>query len=324
MNPISLEELKNATRLVYEQMSPTPQYSWPLLRQAIGSDVWVKHENHTPTGAFKVRGGITFIDWLRRIHPECRGIVTATRGNHGQSLARAATRAGLQSTIVVPEGNAREKNSAMAAFGGQLVVQGRDFDEARLEAQRLAELEDLYFAPSFHEALVLGVSTYAWELFNSVERIDTVYVPIGLGSGICSVISVRDALGLSTEVVGVVSTEAVAARDAFLTGVPSSSSSARTFADGVAVRSVVPEALAVYRVGAARVVTVSDEEIADAMRLYFRTTHNVAEGAGAAPLAALVQEKERQVNKRSAVILCGGNVDTDVFRQVLAGHTPQA
>lgn len=320
---LAISSLEQAAALVYEHMAPTPQLHWPLLCQELGAEVWVKHENHAPTGAFKVRGGITFMDWLRRTHPEYRGIVSATRGNHGQSQARAARSAGLEARIVVPEGNSVEKNAAMAAFGADLVVCGRDFDEAREAAQRLAATDDLFMVPPFHPELVRGVATYALELFRAVHAIDTVYVPIGCGSGICGVIAARDALGLDTEIVGVVSTAAPAARDAFISGNIESSTTAITLADGIAVRQVVPEALTIYRRGASRVVTVSDDEIAEAMRLYFRTTHNVAEGAGAAALAALMQEREQQRDRRSAVILCGGNVDTQLFRQILAGETPR-
>lgn len=318
----SLADLDAAAALVYTQMAPTAQYSWPLLRQTLGLDVWVKHENHTPTGAFKARGGITFMDWLQRNEPDCRGVVTATRGNHGQSQARAAAAVGLKAKILVPHGNSREKNLAMRAFGGELIEHGQDFEAARAEAEEIAKREDLFLVPPFHHALVSGVASYALELFRAVTNLDTVYVPIGCGSGICAVIAARDALGLSTEVVGVVSTEATAARDAFLNGTAGISESAHTFADGIAVRGVIDEALQIYRHGAARVVAVDDQTIAEAIRLYFRTTHNAAEGAGAAPLAALMLERERQKNCRSAVILCGGNIDTEVFTQVLSGATP--
>ncbi len=318
-----LAALENARALVYTQMPPTPQYAWPTLAEELGAEVWVKHENHTPTGAFKVRGGITFIDWLRRAHPGCRGIVSATRGNHGQSLARAATAAGLRATIVVPRGNAREKNLAMRCFGAHLVEHGADFDEARGEAQRLADSEDLFFVPPFHPALVEGVASYALELFEAAGALDRIYVPIGCGSGICGVIAARDALGMDTEVIGVVSTEANAAQHAFISGQPETTATAHTFADGMAVRVVVPEALCIYRKGAKRVVAVSDDEVAEAMRTYFRCTHNVSEGAGAAPLAAATQEREQNQGARIGVILCGGNVDTEVFQTVLAGNTPR-
>jgi threonine dehydratase len=319
----SLGNLEAAARQVYRYMPPTAQYAWPLLGEELGSELWVKHENHTPTGAFKVRGGITFMDWLRAEHPDCRGIVTATRGNHGQSQALAASRLGLAAHIVVPRGNAREKNEAMRSFGARLTEYGADFDEARQEAQRIAVAENLFLVPPFHPSLVVGVASYALELCRAVADIDRLYVPIGCGSGICGVISARDALGLKTEVIGVVSTEATAAQQAFASGVPVSTSSARTFADGMAVRAVIPEALSIYRRGAERVIAVSDDEIAEAMRVYFRCTHNVSEGAGAAPLAAAMQEKALNKGARIAVILCGGNVDSDVFQTVLAGHTPQ-
>ena len=213
-----LPALDAAAQLVYEQMAPTPQYAWPTLRDALDCDVWVKHENHTPTGAFKVRGGITFMDWLRREHPDCRGIVTATRGNHGQSQARAARAAGLAATIVVPRGNAREKNAAMRAFGAKLFEHGADFDESRREAARRASTDGLFLVPPFHPAIVAGVASYALELFRAAPPLARVYVPIGCGSGICGVIAARDALGLDTDVIGVVSTEADAARRAFESG----------------------------------------------------------------------------------------------------------
>lgn len=318
-----LSTLTAAAELVYRQMLPTPQIAWPLLSEHLGADLWVKHENHTPTGAFKIRGGITFIHWLKRTHPECRGIATATRGNHGQSQARAARAEDLVATIVVPHGNAQEKNNAMRGYGARLIEHGQDFDEAREEAARQAALEDLFLVPPFHSALVSGVASYALELFTAVKDIQRVYVPIGCGSGICGVIAARDALGLQTEVIGVVSSAATAAQQAFESGRVESTSSANTFADGVAVRTVVPEALAVYGPGAKRVVDVTDDEIAEAMRLYFRCTHNVSEGAGAAPLAAAIQEKHLNIGQRVAVILCGQNVDTSVFREVLAGQTPR-
>ncbi|MDR3516431.1 MAG: threonine dehydratase [Azospirillaceae bacterium] len=319
---VTRDDIEHATRIVYRHMAPTPQYVWPQICAKLGATVWVKHENHTPTGAFKIRGGITFIDWLTRTHPKTTGIITATRGNHGQSQARAATAAGLRTKIVVPHGNSPEKNDAMRAFGAEVVAIGQDFDEAKAEAARLACDESLYPVPSFHQQLVAGVSTYAMELFAAAPDLDTVYVPIGGGSGICGVIAARDALGLKTEVVGVVSTEAPAAKLSFDSGHRVETDSARTFVDGLAVRIPVDEALAVYQRGASRIVAVSDDEVAAAMRIYFHDTHNVAEGAGAAALAALLQEREVMRGRRVGVILCGGNVDTAVFADVLRGVTP--
>ncbi len=318
----SRSDLEEAARLVYTQMPPTPQYVWPLLSEAAGAEVWVKHENHTPTGAFKVRGGITFIDWVKRTEPKARGICTATRGNHGQSQACAATAAGLTAKVFVPRGNSTEKNAAMRAFGAELIEFGDDFDAAREEAFRVAAAEDLVVVPPFHPELVRGVATYALELFTAAPDLDTVYVPIGCGSGICATITVRDALGLKTRIVGVVSDRAPTAKLSVEAGRLIETDSSATFADGMAVRIPVPEALEIYGRGAERIVTITDDEVAEAIRLYYRLTHNLAEGAGAAPLAALMSEKDRMAGKKVGVILCGGNIDTDWFQQVLAGETP--
>ena len=315
--------LENATALVHSQMPPTPQYAWPTLSNRLGATVWVKHENHTPTGAFKIRGGITFIDWLRRAHPEARGIVTATRGNHGQSQARAARAAGLRAKIFVPHGNSVEKNAAMRAFGAELVEVGADFDAAREAAGRAAAEEDLFMVPPFHEELMRGVATYAFELFTAKPDLDTVYVPIGCGSGICGVITARDALGLGTRVVGVVSEHAQTAKLSVERGTLTPTESAATFADGMAVRVPVKAAYDIYATGAERIVTVSDDAVAEAIRVYFQDTHNLAEGAGAAPLAALMQDRARMQGKEVGVILCGGNIDTDWMRTVLSGGTPR-
>jgi threonine dehydratase len=305
-------------------MPATPQFVWPQICEKVGATVRVKHENHTPTGSFKIRGGITFVDWLRRAHPEVKGIITATRGNHGQSQARAATSAGLRAKILVPSGNAIEKNAAMRAYGGDVVEFGKDFDEARVEAQRRAKEENLWMVPAFHTELVRGVASYALELFMAAPDLDTVYVPIGCGSGICGIIAARDALGLRTTIVGVVSTQAPAAKLSFEAGRLIETSSARTFADGMAVRVMVKEAFEYYSAGVARIIAVSDDEVAEAMRIYFRDTHNVAEGAGAAALAAVMQESHAVKGRTVGVILSGGNVDTSVFVSVLQGETPTA
>lgn len=318
----SLDELKDAAALVHAHMDPTPQYTWPLLSQRIGAEVCVKHENHGPTGAFKVRGGITFIDWLQRTHPDMRGICTATRGNHGQSQARAATAAGLVAKVYAPRGNSVEKNRAMQAFGAELIEFGADFDEAREEAFRVAALEDLFIVPPYHPELVRGVATYGYELLSARPDLDTVYVPIGCGSGICGTIAARDALGLDTKIVAVVSDAAQTAMLSVQAGRLIETNSANTFADGMAVRVPVQEAIDVYGPGSDRFVSVSDAEVAEAMRVYFHDTHNVAEGAGAAPLAALMQEREKMQGKKVGVILCGGNVDTAKFAAVLAGEVP--
>lgn len=315
----SLAELEAAARLVHGVMPPTPQYAWPLLARRAGCAVWIKHENHTPTGAFKVRGGLVYMDWLSSAHPEVESVISATRGNHGQSVAYAASRRGLRSVIAVPEGNSVEKNAAMQAFGAELVVHGADFDAAREEAKRLAERDGHWMLPSFDPLLVRGVATYALELFTAVPDLDVVYVPIGLGSGIAGLIRTRDLLGLQTEIVGVVTEALPAYALSFAAGRVVTTEPAPTIADGMATRVPEPAALEIILKGAARVIRLSESEIKDAIRAYWTDTHNLAEGAGAAPLAGLLQERERLAGRRAAVILCGGNIDLAWFRdQVLA------
>jgi threonine dehydratase len=310
----ALAELEAATRLVHAHFPPTPAHRWPLLSARAGCDVVVKHENHTPVGAFKVRGGIVFFDRLKHRSPDCPGVISATRGNHGQSLAYAGTRAGIPVTIVVPHGNSTEKNAAMQALGATLIEHGSDFDEAREHAASLAARDGLLFAPSFHPDLVLGVATYALELFRAASDLDAVYVPIGLGSGICGLIAARDLLGLSTEIIGVQSSEANAYALSLAAGRVVSTNSASTRADGMATRVPDPAAFEIIRKGATRIVQVTDDEVAEAIRAYWTDTHNLAEGAGAAPLAALLAEKERMAGRRVGVILCGGNIDLALFR----------
>ncbi len=322
--PFSLADLEAAAALVRGVVPETPQYAWPLLAERTGAEVWVKHENHTPIGAFKVRGGVVYMDWLVRSGREVSGVVTATRGNHGQSIALAGKRAGVPVTILIPRGNSAEKNAAMAGFGAELVVHGRDFDEAKERATALAGERGLHYVPSFGPLLVQGVATYALELFRAVPDLDTVYAPIGMGSGICGLIAVRDLLGLRTEIVGVVAAAAPAVALSVEAGRPVRTNSAATFADGLACRDPHPEALAVIARGAARIVRVAEDEIAAAIRLYWAATHNVAEGAGASALAALLQERERMQGKRVGLICSGGNIDTAVLRTVLEGHTPAA
>ena len=310
-------ELDAAHALIGATLAPTSAIAWPLLAVRAGAKVWVKHENHLPTGAFKVRGGLVFMDAHRR---EGRGgIVTATRGNHGQSLAFAGRRAGVPVTIVVPHGNSREKNAAMTGYGATLIEHGADFDAARTHAATLATERGLAFVPSFHPALVTGVATWALELFTTVPKLDTVYVPIGMGSGICGAILVRDMLGLQTEIVGVQSSGAPAYARSFQEGRLVTLDSATTHADGLATRVPNPEALAIIQTGAARVITVTDDEVADAIRAYWTDTHNLAEGAGAAPLAGLMQEQEHMAGRRVGLPLCGGNIDLALFRSWVLG-----
>ncbi len=315
----TLDALESAARIVHRVIPPTPQIRWPLVCARAGAEVWIKHENHTEVGAFKLRGGLVYMDRLRRREPAITGVIAATRGNHGQSVAFAAAAAGLRATIVVPHGNSREKNAAMRALGAELLEYGRDFQEAYEHATCLAEAQHLHLMLSFDESLVCGVASYALELFGAVRDLDAVYVPIGMGSGICGVIAARNALGLKTEVIGVVAARAPAYALSFAARQPVSAPVGDTIADGMACRVPDPAALAVIGEGAARVVTVEDEEIEAAMRGLFSDTHNVAEGAGAAPLAALLQERSRMNGSRVALILSGGNVDRDVFARVLAG-----
>jgi threonine dehydratase len=314
-----LSALEAASRLVHAAFPPTPQIAWPLLAAQTGAEVWVKHENHTPTGAFKLRGGLVYMDRLRRERPEVPGVVSATRGNHGQSLAYAGARYGVAVTILVPHGNSTEKNAAMRAQGARLIEHGADFDEARVEAARLAAAEGLEFAPSFAPDLVLGVATYALELFRGAPPLDALYVPIGLGSGICGCILTRDLLGLQTEIIGVQSDAAPAYALSFAARRVVETPSANTLADGMATRVPEPAALDIIRRGASRIVTVSDTEVAAAIRAYWQDTHNLAEGAGAAPLAALSQEAPRMRGRRVGLILCGGNIDLALFRRWVLG-----
>ena len=317
------QDLRDAADLVYTQMQPTPQYAWPQLAQRLGCEVWVKHENHSPTGAFKVRGGITYIDWLTRTHPDITGICTATRGNHGQSQARAAVAAGLSAKVYVPHGNSVEKNAAMRAFGAEVIEHGQDFEQARAEAIRAAQAEGLMIVPPFHKEIVRGVATYAFELLTAVPDLDTIYVPIGCGSGVCGTILARDALGAKAEVVGVVSANAQTAKLSVEAGELIETETAVTFADGMAVRVPIQDAYDIYSTGAARILAVSDTEVADAIRVYYHDLHNLAEGAGAAPLAALMQERDRMRGKKAGVILCGGNIDTNWFVTILQGGVPK-
>ncbi|MEM8840873.1 MAG: threonine dehydratase [Pseudomonadota bacterium] len=319
MTLFTRDALEEAHELVQRRMPQTPQYCWPLLSERLGTELWVKHENHTPTGAFKVRGGLVYLDDLAR--SGCRGIMTATRGNHGQSIPFAAAEYGIPVTVYVPEGNSTEKNAAMRAWGANLVVHGSDFEESRLECVRVAEAEGLHIIPPFHPLLVRGVATYALEFLTRVEP-DVVYVPIGMGSGICGLITARDLMGMTTEIVGVVAEGADAYALSFEAGRVIETNRAVTFADGMACRAPWAEPLEIIRAGAARVVRVSDDEIAEAIRAYYTDTHNVAEGAGAAPLAAALKEKAAVAGRKVGVILCGGNIDTEWMRQVLAGKTP--
>ena len=314
---ITLDDITSASRIVYSDMQATPQYRWPLLCERLGAEVWVKHENHTPVGAFKIRGGLVYFAHLAQSDQVPKGVIGATRGNHGQSVGYAAQRYGIPATIVVPHGNSVEKNAAMRALGVKLIEHGDDFQAAREFAHTLAHEQSLHLVPSFHPLLVAGVATYSLELLREVKDIDVVYVPIGLGSGICGMLAARDALNLNTEVVGVVSAHARAYAESFSARRPVEAPVTTLLSDGMACRVPEPAALELILEGVDRIVQVTDDEVSAAMRMMFECTHNVCEGAGAAALAAATQEKARMTGRKLAVVASGGNVDQDVFADVL-------
>jgi threonine dehydratase len=316
MSMFDLPALDDATATVRTHLPPTPQYAWPLLGEALGAEVWVKHENHTRTGAFKVRGGLVLQETLRRAG-DTRPIVTSTRGNHGQSLALTSKLHGRPVTIVVPEGNDPDQNAAMRGFGADVVVHGADYQAAREHAAALAEERDAMLVPPFHPELVRGVATYAKELFDAAGELDAVYVPLGMGSGLCGMIAVRDLLGLTTQVVGVVADGAPAYALSYAAGHVVATETVDTFADGVATRSPDAAALEIVLKGAADVVRVTDDEIAAAIRLLYRTTKNVAEGAGAVATAGLAQRAERHRGQRVGVVLSGGNISAGRLVELL-------
>jgi threonine dehydratase len=316
----SLAAIESAAALVHRHLPPTPQYAWPLLAERLGAETWLKHENHTPVGAFKLRGGITYLDALKKREPACTRLVGATRGNHGQSIGRAARLNGMTATIFVPHGNSVEKNAAMRALGVELIEHGDDFQAAREEAARCAAAMGTHFVPAFHTDLVRGVATLWLEFFRATPALDLVFVPIGQGSGINACVAVRNALGLATRIVGVVSAHAPCYALSYANGRVVEAPVTTQLADGLACRLPDQDALDVMLANVDEVVQVTDSEVASAMRIIFATTHNVAEGAGAAGLAAALQKPSRLAGKKIGLVLSGGNVDSDVFAQVLAGH----
>ncbi|WP_317203903.1 threonine dehydratase [Janthinobacterium sp.] len=317
----SISELDAAAAIVYSAMAPTPQLSWPLLDRALGAEAWVKHENHLPTGAFKARGGVVYLQRLLQRQPEVRGVIAVTRGNHGQSLAFAARRLGLRTSIVVPHGNSVEKNAAMRALGADLIEYGADFQESREHAQMLAQRDGLHMVPSCHDDLIAGVASGWCELFRAQPDLDLVLVPLGQGSGICAAVAARHALGLKTRIIGVVSSHAPAYQLSFRAGRAIEAPVDTWLADGVACRATWPGALPTILECVDDVLAVSDAEVAAAMRLYHSATHNLAEGAGAAALAAALQLKDdaRLKGRRVGLTLSGANVDSSVFLRVLGG-----
>lgn len=317
MNLPSLSDIEAAAEVVYREFPPTPQYRWGLLSERLGADCWVKHENHTPVGAFKIRGGLTYFDRLRQRGELPQEVISATRGNHGQSVGWAARAHGVRCTIVVPHGNSVEKNAAMRALGVQLIEHGSDFQEAREHAMQLAAERQAHMVPSFHKDLLRGVSTYWWEFFNAVPQLDVVYVPIGQGSGACSAVAAKQALGHRARIVGVVSQHATTYADSIAAGRVVEAPVTTLLADGMACRVADAEALAILAPALDHVVKVTDDEVASAMRAIFADTHNVAEGAGAAAFAAAMQEKDRLGGQTVGLSLSGGNVDSATFARVL-------
>ena len=313
------EDIESAQRSVHAVFAPTPQQRWPLLDERLGAEVWVKHENHTPAGAFKLRGGLTYFEGLRQREPQCTGVISATRGNHGQSVGFAARRHGLAASIVVPRGNSVEKNAAMRALGVELIEHGDDFQAAREHAAVLARERGLHMVPSFHRDLVRGVATYWVEFFTAVQP-ELVFVPIGQGSGICACIAARRHTGVRSRIVGVVSAHATAYQQSFRAGRAIEAPVTTVLADGMACRVPDGEALEMICREVDDVVAVSDAEVAAAMRALFRDTHNVAEGAGAAALAAALAQKDRWAGRCIGLALTGGNVDSAVFAEVLGGR----
>ncbi len=319
----ALAQIHDAQSVVYRYMPPTPQYTWPLINSRVGTEAWIKHENHTRVGAFKLRGALVYLDWLKQTEPDMRGVVAATRGNHGQGVGMAAQLLGLKAVVVVPYGNSKEKNSAMLAQGVELVEQGQDFQESLEFARRLAADRGFHFAESFHERLVMGTATFALELFEGAPTLDAVYVPIGMGSSICGMAAARNALGLKTQIVGVGASECPAYALSFkqrkLVEAPAQSK----VADGLACRTPNIEALEIIWQEVARIVEVSDAEIAVAMLAYYQDTHNLAEGAGAAALAAALKEENSVQGKRIGILLTGGNVDWETYAAALTGALQQ-
>ena len=312
-------EIERARGVVYEAMPATAQYRWPLVCERAGTEVWLKHENHTPLGAFKVRSALVYFRRLRESGAGVRVAVTATRGNYGQGVAFAARREGMEAVIYVPHGNSESKNRAMRALGARLVEHGADFEEARQEARRWAESEGHHYVPSFHEWLVAGTATYSWELFEAVKGIDVAFVPIGMGSGLLGMCAAREAMGLTTEIVGVTSEHARAYYESFTRREMVISPAGTRLADGMAVPVPDADALELMWRHVTRVVTVNDDEVGAAMRALFDDTHNVAEGGGAAGMAAILKERDALRGKRVATVISGGNVDRAVFAEVLRG-----
>lgn len=319
MNLPNLHQIEAAAEVVYRAFAATAQYRWALLSERLGTDCWLKHENHTPVGAFKIRGGLTYFDALQRQGRLPGAVISATRGNHGQSIAWAARSHGVPCTVVVPRGNSVEKNAAMRALGATLVEHGDDFQASREHAIGLAQHNGWHMVPSFDMALVSGVSTSWWEFFRAVPELDVAYVPIGLGSGACAAIAAKLALRHRVRIVGVVSAHATTYADSLAAARVVAAPVTTVLADGMACRVAEPAALEILAPHLDHLVQVSDQEVAQAMRDLYRDTHNVAEGAGAAGFAAAMQERDALRGLSVGTTVSGANVDSAVFARVLGG-----
>lgn len=314
----SLSELDSLAATIDAVVPRTPQFSWPLLNARAGCELWVKHENHTAIGSFKIRGAFSYLAALTAREPQVRGVIAATRGNFGQAVAFAASRHGLTATIVVPHGNSVEKNNAMRGLGAELLEQGEDFQAALVHSEKLAAERQLHWVPSFHGDLVRGNAVSMINFLRNVPALDCVYIPIGMGSGVCALLAARDALGLPTRIVGVASEHAPAIALSFEAKRVIQHAAATRIADGLACSTPNGEALECILNGVERIVRVSDDETERAMRAYYSDTHNVAEGAAGAGLAAVIRDRKSVSGKRIGVVCTGGNVDAAAFARILA------
>lgn len=317
LQPPTLNDVRAARERIAPHIRPTPLMRHPLLEAESGIELWVKHENHNPTGAFKVRGGLNVIGSLDT-DERSRGVVTASTGNHGQSIAMACRMHGVACTVFVPEGNNPDKNAAMRAYGAALEEVGRDFDEAREACETRATETGARYVHSANEPLLLaGVGTYALEIFETLVDIDTVFVPIGGGSGACGLITVRNGTGLKTRIVGVGAANADAVYRSWHGPERVVGTSAATFADGVATRVTFDLTFGLLKSHLDDFCVLTEAELAEGVRIALRTTHNLAEGAGAAAIAAAVKHRAKFQGRRVVAVMSGGNIDTSTLRRIL-------
>ena len=317
MEPVTLADIESAKPIVYRTLQPTPLLRHPVLNAETGLDIHVKHENHNPTGAFKVRGGLNLVGQLSQA--DRRGVITATTGTHGQSIALACQRESVPCTIVVPRGNNPEKNAAMRAYGAALLEVGRDFDEAREHVEELQRENGLRYVHSANEPqLIAGVATYALEIFRDLPDVDVILVPIGGGSGACGCALVRTFIGSRAKVIGVQAAGADAFTRSWRTGTRVTGDKADTFAEGMATRVTFDLTFSILRQHLDDIITLTEDELVEGIQLALRTTHNLAEGAGAAPLAAAVKLRQRLAGSKVVCVMSGGNIDQATLSRVLS------